>query len=165
VATSAHARLRPQPPAGRPASHRVAASGPGLSAATCDYLSRARATLDEAATSLEPASRYAGAHMAALQATAGLLAARAQPAPQRGQRSAWALLVRVAPELGEWASFFAAGASKRAAAEAGLSGAVTAREADDLLRDSERFLGLVERFVAAPQQRLALAQEWRSRAG
>ena len=33
-------------------------------------------------------------------------------------------------------TFFAAGAAKRAAAEAGLSHAVTEREADDLLRDA-----------------------------
>jgi len=50
----------------------------------------------------------------------------------------------VAPALAEWAAFFAAGAAKRAAAEAGLPRAVTTREADDLLRDSETFLGLVE---------------------
>ena len=50
----------------------------------------------------------------------------------------------VAPELGEWASFFAAGAAKRAAAEAGSRRAVTEREADDLVRDADRFLGLVE---------------------
>jgi len=50
----------------------------------------------------------------------------------------------VAPALAEWAAFFAAGAAKRAAAEAGLPRAVTTREADDLLRDSETFLALVE---------------------
>jgi hypothetical protein len=54
------------------------------------------------------------------------------------------LLEQVAPELGEWATFFAAGAAKRAAAEAGLSRAVTAREADDLVRDVGSFLGVVE---------------------
>lgn len=51
--------------------------------------------------------------------------------------------MRVAPELAEWALFFAAGAPKRAAADAGLTRAVTTREADDLLRDVETFLGLV----------------------
>ena len=56
----------------------------------------------------------------------------------------WELLPRVAPALAEWAAFFAAGAAKRAAAEAGLPRAVSAREADDLLWDSETFLGLVE---------------------
>ena len=47
-------------------------------------------------------------------------------------------------EFREWATFFAAGAAKRAAAEAGSARAVSAREADDLVRDADRFLGLVE---------------------
>jgi hypothetical protein len=54
------------------------------------------------------------------------------------------LLSTVAPELGEWAAYFAAGADKRAAALAGMRSAVTAREADDLLRDATTFLALVE---------------------
>jgi hypothetical protein len=54
------------------------------------------------------------------------------------------LLAQVAPELTEWAQFVAAGARKRAAAEAGLAGAVTPREADDLLRDAQSFLSVVE---------------------
>ena len=41
-------------------------------------------------------------------------------------------------------TFFAAGAAKRAAAEAGLSSAVTEREADDLVRDVGTFLAVVE---------------------
>jgi hypothetical protein len=40
--------------------------------------------------------------------------------------------------------YFAAGAEKRAAALAGLRSAVTAREADDLIRDARTFLALVE---------------------
>ena len=50
----------------------------------------------------------------------------------------------MAPELDEWARFFAAGAAKRAAAEAGSTRAVTDREADDLVRDADRFLGVIE---------------------
>lgn len=46
------------------------------------------------------------------------------------------------PEFAEWSAFFAAGAGKRAAAEAGLN-VVTEREADDLMRDAEKFLELV----------------------
>ena len=64
--------------------------------------------------------------------------------PIRRPTSAWALLTGVAPELAEWAAYFAAGAAKRAAAEAGIRSAVTAREADDLLRDTTIFLQLVE---------------------
>ena len=64
-----------------------------------------------------------------------------------------AVLPQVAPELTEWAAFFAAGAAKRAAAEAGLTRAVTAREADDLLRDAETFLAVVETTLGLAHQR------------
>jgi hypothetical protein len=119
-------------------------------AATFAYLERSATSLREAITSDDVGMRYAHAHVAALRATAALLAARARPAPasaRRGrpvQRNAWVLLAQVAPELAEWATFFSAGASKRAAAEAGSRSAVTEREADDLVRDADRFLGLVE---------------------
>jgi hypothetical protein len=118
-----------------------------LPAASHSYLVRAAASLREAMTTSDVPLRYACAHVAALRATAALLAARATPAvgPRRGrQKNAWVLLAEVAPELGEWAAFFSAGAAKRAAAEAGSRRAVTAREADDLVRDADRFLGLVE---------------------
>ncbi len=103
--------------------------------------------LGQAARATTPTERYAQAHLAALRSAAAVLACRATPAtePVRGRpRSAWVLLAQVAPELTEWAQFFAAGARKRAAAEAGLAGAVTPREADDLLRDAQSFLSVVE---------------------
>jgi hypothetical protein len=121
-----------------------------IPAATFAYLERSATSLREAITSDDVGMRYACAHVAALRATAALLAARARPAPtsaRRGrsvQRNAWVLLAQVAPELAEWATFFSAGAAKRAAAEAGSRSAVTEREADDLVRDADRFLGLVE---------------------
>ena len=102
-------------------------------------------------TATEVSTRYACAHVAALRAAAALLAARARPAAgrRRPQKNAWVLLAEVAPELAEWAGFFAAGAAKRAAAEAGSTRAVTEREADDLVRDADRFLG-GGRAVARP---------------
>ena len=118
-----------------------------LPAATHSYLDRAAGSLREAITSTSAPERSAHAHVAALRATAALLAARAQPtAPprRRRQKNAWVLLAEVAPELAEWAAFFASGADKRAAAEAGSRRAVTEREADDLVRDADRFLALVE---------------------
>jgi hypothetical protein len=110
---------------------------------------QARRGLREAAQTSAAADRYAAAHLAALRAAAAVLAARAVQATdprvrRRRPTSAWVLLASVAPELGEWAAFFAAGASKRAAAEAGIMHAVSPREADDLVRDVETFLALVE---------------------
>jgi len=119
-----------------------------IPAATFGYLERSAASLREAITSSDPGMRYVHAHVSALRATAALLAARARPAlpgrRSRPQRNAWVLLAQVAPELTEWATFFSAGAAKRAAAEAGSSRAVTEREADDLVRDADRFLAVVE---------------------
>ena len=117
-----------------------------LPATTHSYLARSAESLSEAIAADEVPTRYACAHVAALRAAAALLAARAHPEParRRPQKNAWVLLAEVAPELAEWARFFAAGAGKRAAAEAGSRRAATEREADDLVRDADRFLGLVE---------------------
>jgi hypothetical protein len=117
-----------------------------LPAATHSYLERSAESLRDAITCTDVPQRYALAHVAALRATAALLAARAQPMPvqKRRQKNAWVLLTEIAPEFTEWASFFAAGATKRAAAEAGSRRAVSEREADDLVRDADRFLALVE---------------------
>jgi len=131
-------------------SHRPSHPHPhALPATTHSYLSRAAESLSEAMVATDVATRYACAHVAALRAAAALLSARAQPAPtrRRAQKNAWVLLAEVAPELSEWATFFAAGAGKRAAAEAGSTRAVTEREADDLVRDADRFLALVEQSL------------------
>jgi hypothetical protein len=125
-------------------------AGPStLPATTHSYLARAAASLQEAITAPDVPTRYACAHVAALRAAAALLASRARPVSgrRRQQRNAWVLLTDVAPELAEWARFFAAGAAKRAAAEAGSTRAVTEREADDLVRDADRFLGVVEQSL------------------
>ena len=118
---------------------------PPLPAAAAALLDQAHRALDEAAGCTDARRRYATAHLGALRGAAAVLAARTRPAAgRRRPRSAWVLLGQVAPELEEWASFFAAGAAKRAAAEAGLSRAVTEREADDLVRDVGAFLTVVE---------------------
>jgi hypothetical protein len=111
-----------------------------------ELLLLARQGLEEARLVRADGLRYATAHLAALRAAAAVLAARAKPVPGRRNRmtSVWALLTRVAPDLEEWAAFFAAGAAKRAAAEAGIPRAVSAREADDLLRAAGQFTAVVE---------------------
>jgi hypothetical protein len=160
----------------------AAGAGPfSLPASTHSYLARAAESLAEAVAAGDVATRYACAHVAALRAAAALLAARARPAaPPRGRRSqknagsqknAWVLLADVAPELAEWARFFASGAAKRAAAEAGSVRAVSAREADDLVRDSDRFLAVVEQTLglaphfSAPQLCVVAEPARRARAG
>ncbi|MDX6743150.1 SAV_6107 family HEPN domain-containing protein [Actinocorallia sp. A-T 12471] len=113
----------------------------------------ARRLLAEAAESSHPNLRYATAHLAALRAAAAVLAVRGPVAPARGRpRTAWVLLEQAEPLLAQWAAFFAAGAPTRAAAEAGLPGATTPAEADDLLHSTETFLTVVEDTLHIPTQ-------------
>jgi len=125
---------------------RLAPTGAPATVTALRLMSSARRVLGEARVARDPLERYAFAHLAALRAAAALLADRARPVVGRPRRptSVWTLLVAIAPELEPWTCYFAAGAGKRAAAEAGMRGAVTTREADDLVRDAEAFLGVIE---------------------
>jgi SAV_6107-like HEPN len=140
----------------RPGQSQGGIQSPGRVAPTATaLLESARQGLAGAADEDGAGARYVGAHLAALRAAAAIVAARAEPgAPvrRRAPRSVWELLPRVEPALAEWAAFFAAGARKRAAAEAGLPRAVTVREADDLFRDAEIFLSLAEQVLGVPAQ-------------
>lgn len=107
-----------------------------------DLLADASLGLGRACAAADPADRYAIAHLAALRAAAAVLAARARPSGGR-RGSAWSLMIKVAPEFAEWAAFFAAGSAKRQAVQAGLPAGVTAREADDLVRQVAVFVALV----------------------
>ncbi|MFF7979127.1 SAV_6107 family HEPN domain-containing protein [Streptomyces sp. NPDC007901] len=119
--------------------------------AALDLLTQARAALDEAELLDTPNERYATAHLAALRTAAAVLAARARPetSPRRRARirSAWEVLPEVTPELTEWSALFASGAGRRARAVAGIQGAATRRDADDLIRDVAMFLRIVERML------------------
>lgn len=109
----------------------------GLLRQACEGLAQAHREGD-------PVLRYPAAYLAALRAGAAVLAVRTRPVPRRGSgRNVWRLLAEVAPELGEWAAFFAACSDTRAAAEAGIERLVGRREADDLLRQAEQFVGIV----------------------
>ncbi|MHB1164652.1 MAG: SAV_6107 family HEPN domain-containing protein [Candidatus Nanopelagicales bacterium] len=117
-----------------------------------ELVASARRSLTEASIATTPAERYAAAHLAALRAAAAVLAARSRPTPRRARvRSVWTLLPQVAPELAEWSGFFAAGAGKRAAAEAGLA-CVSLREADDLVREADAFVARVAQALGLAHQ-------------
>lgn len=112
-------------------------------------LLRVRATLLEAELAGRPADRYLAAHLAALRTGAVVLAVRARPSRRPSRpRNAWQLLAEVAPELAEWAGFFAAEEGKREVVRVGATTIVSGRQANDLLREAETFLRVVERGLA-----------------
>ncbi|WP_431044883.1 SAV_6107 family HEPN domain-containing protein [Streptomyces sp. P1-3] len=125
--------------------------------AALDLLAQARQGLEEAALLETANERFATAHLAALRTAAAVLAVRGRPEPSARRRarirSAWEVLPEVAPELTEWSALFAAGAERRARAEAGIPGAAGCRDADDLLRAVGMFLRIVERMLV-PQPAL-----------
>lgn len=137
---------------------------------TLDLLDRSRHSLLLACQSTDTTARHQHARLAALRAAASMLAARRDSGrllgpegsdrphrpdgadgPDRpvsggsGPHSLWALLPRLAPELAEWATFF-----EVVTAEHRSQGQVSARDADDLLRQAELFLDLVCRSLGVP---------------
>lgn len=140
--------------------------------AAVDLLAKARDGLAEAVQLSRPNERYATAHLAALRTAAAVLAARGRPEPVHPRRrprirSAWEVLPEIAPELAEWSALFAAGADRRARAEAGIADAASGRDADDLVRAVSMFLRLVERMLAVqpPPQTLPQPRPERPDAG
>jgi SAV_6107-like HEPN len=139
-------------------------SRPPVASTSLDLLDRSRASLLAACRTSDAGERYVEAHLGALRAAAALLAARSLPSgagssssgrairtstTRSRPRSVWELLPRVAPELTEWAAFFAASARRRAAIERG--GRIAARESDDLLRQAENFLEIVQDLLGLPR--------------
>ncbi|WP_344015395.1 SAV_6107 family HEPN domain-containing protein [Pseudonocardia xinjiangensis] len=136
-----HPRAPVRPPVG-------SAPGAPTSRAALALLRQAADGLAEAHRTEEPLLRYPAAYLAALRAGAAVLAVHARPRPRRGStRNVWQLLAEVAPEFAEWAAFFASCSDTRAAAEAGIARLVGRRDADDLLRQAEQFVGIVSASV------------------
>lgn len=105
--------------------------------------------LEAAELAQQPAERYLLAHEAALRVAAGAMAERPRRrgqlhTPSGGRRNGWAVLAELAPELGEWAEYFASLQLKRRAVAAGAVALVTEREADDLVRDVRAFRAAVD---------------------
>jgi hypothetical protein len=133
--------------AARPAP--VGRRPPQANAAAVALLERAREGLRTSAAELDAGSRWTGAHLAALRAATAVLAVRGRPGPARSRpRSVWQVLPRLAPELTEWAQYLGALAGPTGAAAPRAHH--DARQADDLLRDAERFLHDVTRCLGLP---------------
>jgi len=133
---------------------------PGATAATAlELVERARADLLEACHSHDVAERYRQSRLGAMRAAAALVSARVRGARTGGPQSLWELVPAAAPELTEWAEFFAVAtqhlgqpmhSTQSMSAEQPARPAVSAREADDLLRQAETFIGLVCRSLGLP---------------
>ncbi|MDN5857238.1 MAG: hypothetical protein L0H84_01320, partial [Pseudonocardia sp.] len=100
-------------PVGSPVRSKAVSPPVGRSALA--LLRQAAEGLAEAQHDPEPLVRYPAAYLAALRAAAAVLAVRAAPARRRHGRNVWQLMAEVAPEMGEWAAFFASCSSTRAA--------------------------------------------------
>lgn len=116
--------------------------------AALDLLAQAERGLRSAAGCEDAGDAYVAVHLAALRAAAAVLAVRGRPeTTPRGRRrirSAWELLTEAAPELSEWSALFSASAVRRARVEAGIRGAVTRRDADELAQAAGMFVRLVQ---------------------
>jgi hypothetical protein len=115
-------------------------------AGALSQLVQAGACLREAERAARPTERYVAAHLAALRAATAVLVARSWDRDGSRPVNVWRVLIEVAPELREWARYFAAGSSRRAAAEAGIPG-VSSGEADDLMCRAGEFLDVVGRAL------------------
>ncbi|SDK39724.1 hypothetical protein SAMN04488074_105349 [Lentzea albidocapillata subsp. violacea] len=116
-------------------------------------LRQAHDSLAESERTPEPPERFAAAYLAALRAAAAVLALRGRPHRGRSRpTSAWVLLAAMAPEMSEWAAFFASWSSTRAAVLAGITRHVNARTADDLVRQTHLFVALVDRVMSEAQR-------------
>lgn len=95
---------------------------------------------------VEPAAdRYVSAFRLAEQVALAVIAAT--PGRTHGRHDVWDLLARRCPELGEWAAFFGYLWPRVEVVAAGERAIVGDREADDLVRDLERFTAQAARRV------------------
>lgn len=138
-----------------------------------DLLSAAAGSLTSAHLACTAHDRSAGTRLAVLRAAAAVLAVRGRPAetvvevrageprnhptPTSGPADVWDLLPRVAPELTEWAEFFAAvlppapgSRDARADGRTQTPRPGSVREVDDLLRQGEEFVRAVAATLGLP---------------
>jgi hypothetical protein len=112
--------------------------------AVLDLLARSEGELVASTVAQDPADAFVHAHFAALRAGAALLQARGRPGPRSGARTVWDMVTRVAPELADYAAYFAGNAATRSAVEAGRATVDRAR--------AERAVAVAEQFREAVRE-------------
>lgn len=115
---------------------------------TADLLARADAELLAAQFSGEPWEKFTHAHLAALRAGAGLVAARGRPSGRGAPRTVWGMLDAVAPELHAHSAFFAQSAPLRSAVDAGRLELVSDARAEQALCAAEDLVDAVRALLA-----------------
>lgn len=92
--------------------------------------------------------RFVAAYASALRAGAAILAAKGRPHRRAAKpQSTWTLLAEAAPEVRQWAEYFAAHSTTHAAAQAGITRRVSAESAEELRRRTADFVALAARVV------------------
>lgn len=125
-----------------PASASAPARTGGGAPKVEDLLALARSSLAWAEAAERSDVRFGHALTSAKRSAAALLASGRPGTTAEVDADIWLATTRRAPELAEWAAYFAAAAAK--ARGAGLEQyLISAREADDLVRDARAFLVLV----------------------
>lgn len=120
-----------------------------VSPAAATLLMQSSKGLAEAQWQRDPVERFSVSYSSAVRAGAAVLAARGRPHRGRSRpTSVWTLLEQAAPEMGEWAMFFAAHSGVQAAAQAGMRDRISERMADDMLRQAGQFVDMADRLVA-----------------
>ena len=124
-------------------------------ATTLDLLDRSRESLTSGYAASAASARYLAASLAALRAGAAVVAARSASPPGRGSPPGRRPARRLGahrpgrPGAHRVGAAFAAATGQRVGVETGLV-RVTAREADDLLRDAETFVDLAAGRLGVP---------------
>ncbi len=111
-------------------------------------LGQAEHGLTEVGREATPAGRFVASYLSALRAGAAILVAKGRPHRRAARpQSTWTLLTAAAPEVTQWAEYFAAHSAAYAAAQAGISRRVGAEAADELRDRAGEFLALARRVV------------------
>lgn len=106
--------------------------------AVLDLIARSEAELVAATVAQDPSEVFVHAHLAALRAGAALVQARGRPGPRSRTRTVWDMVMRVAPDLADYATYFAGNAATRSAVEAGRTD-VEATRAQRAVAAAEQF--------------------------
>lgn len=115
-------------------------------------LAQARHGLADAGRERTLAARFAASYLSALRAGAAILAAKGRPHRRAAKpQSTWALLASTAPEVAQWAEYFAARSATHASAQAGITRGIDDAMVDDQRRRAEEFVALAHRVVHGPQ--------------